>query len=53
MEVVETAMNIFTPEYIVLAFTLLAVVCHMTKKRKANEGSGEPSVNSGKSKWLH
>jgi hypothetical protein len=46
-------MNIFTPEYVVLAVALLVVVCHITKKPKADEGSGESSMSNGKGRRFH
>jgi hypothetical protein len=53
MEVVEMAMNIFTPEYVVLAAALLAFVYHVKKSPKTDEGAAKSSRNNGKSELLH
>ncbi len=53
IKVVEMAMNIFTPEYIVLAITLLIVGCRWVKKPKAIGKSGASSPDSGDNMKVH
>jgi len=49
----EMAMNIFIPEYVVLAVILLFVVYHLMKTPNTNDESGESPVKNDKRKRLH